>query len=247
MKNEIAIQCENIVVEFPLFDSVSRSVKAQMTGDVSKQRSFRALDGISLTINKGERVGLLGRNGAGKSTFLRALAGVFVPKSGSLRINSVTTSLFETGVGMDSDASGYENIPLLMASRGIALSKLDEVIADVEDFTELGAALSRPLRTYSSGMRLRIAFAVATFHAEGILLMDEVIGVGDRQFSQKSKERITKLMGQAGTLVLASHSPSLLKTHCDRGLVFDAGKLKFSGSIEEAIEQSSFASPSADH
>ncbi len=235
MTKEPDIICDKLVVEFPLFDSVSRSVKARMSGNKGRSKSFRGLDEVSVTINMGERVGLLGRNGAGKSTFLRTLAGVYVPRSGSLELKSPMTSIFEVAVGTDNDASGYENIPLLMATRGIPFSRYDEVVADVEEFTELGEALLRPLRTYSSGMRLRIAFAVATFQAEGILLMDEVVGVGDSEFAKKSKARIQKLMGEAGSLILASHSPSLLTTHCERGLVFEKGKIIFDGPIEDAI------------
>ncbi len=236
MSTNPEIIAKDLVIEFPLFDSASRSMKARMTGERGKSRSFRGLDGLTVTINDGERVGLLGRNGAGKSTFLRTLAGVYPPTKGELTINSKTTSLFDVSVGTDADATGYENIPLLMASRGIARSRYDEVVADVESFTELGDALSRPLRTYSSGMRLRIAFAVATFHSEGILLMDEVVGVGDRDFAEKSKDRITKLMGSAGTLVLASHSNALLQTHCERGLIFEKGNVIFDGPIKEATE-----------
>lgn len=230
------IICDNLVIEFPLFDSNARSLKARMTGNTGESRSFRAIDNLSVTITKGERVGLLGKNGAGKSTFLRTLAGVYAPRSGKLLVNNPTTSLFEVGVGTDPDANGYENIPLLMASRGIPSTRLNEVIADVEEFTELKDALFRPLRTYSAGMRLRIAFAIATFHADGILLMDEIVGVGDKQFAQKSRDRIHSLMENATTLVLASHSIQLLKTHCQRGIVFEDGKILFDDKIEAAIE-----------
>lgn len=239
MSENIDIICKNMIVEFLILDSVSRSVKARIAGNkIQLRNSFCALNNLNVTINRGERVGLLGNNGAGKSTFLRTIAGVYPPKSGEVQVNSPTTSLFEVAVGTDKDATGYENIPLLMASRGIESAKIDEVIADVEEFTELGDALGRPLRTYSAGMRLRIAFAVATFHAEGILLMDEVIGVGDRNFAKKSRDRITKLMKEAGTLVLASHSSALLETHCERGLIFESGRIIFDGSIAEAVSKS---------
>ncbi len=205
-----------------------------MGGNTGAIRTVKALDNVSVTINRGERVGILGNNGAGKSTFLRTLAGVYPPQFGSVKLNNKITSLFDIAVGTDPNASGYENIPLLMATRNISISKLDEVISDVQDFTELEEALARPLRTYSAGMRLRIAFTIATFQVNGILLMDEVIGVGDAQFAKKSKERIISLMGQAGTLILASHSSELLETHCRRGIVFNNGKIVFDGDITEA-------------
>lgn len=235
VKNDIDIECEDLVVEFPIFDKISRSVKAQITSAKKSKRSFRALDNLNVTIKAGETVGLLGRNGAGKTTFLHTLAGVYVPESGRLDVNDTTTSIFNIATGTDPDASGYDNIPLLMATRGIDWSERDLVIKDVEDFTELGDALARPMRTYSQGMKLRISFAVATYQIHGILLMDEIVGVGDRQFADKSKERIRKVIDQAGTLVLASHSPTLLKTHCERGLVFSEGKIIFDGEISEAI------------
>lgn len=238
MSKNADIFCNDLVVEFPLFDGATRSLKAQLGGANGRARNFRGLDGVTVEIEKGERVGLIGRNGAGKSTFLRTLAGVYAPKSGSLQVNSHVTSLFDVGVGLDQNASGYENIPLLMATRGIPLLRIDEVRSDVEEFTELGDALARPLRTYSAGMRLRIAFAVATFDVEGVLLMDEVVGVGDQQFAEKSKARVQNVMGQAGSVILASHVSTLLKTHCQRGLVFERGKIVFDGDIDEALRYS---------
>ncbi len=233
------IEIRNAQIVFPLFDSQAKSIRAKLAKgryvDGNHSRSFTALDDISLAIQSGENVGLLGRNGAGKSTFLRMLAGVYPPKSGEVIINGDVTSLFEVNVGVDADASGYENIPLLMAARGIPLSELSEITKDIEEFTELGEALNRPMRTYSAGMRLRIAFAIATVKSADVLLVDEVVGAGDRDFRVKSQDRIKRLMHGAGTLLLASHSASVLKTHCQRGLVFSKGKIVFDGGIDEAI------------
>lgn len=238
VSEESEIICEDVVVEFPLFDSVARSVKARMTGNTGLSKRFRALDHVNVTVKKGERIGLLGKNGAGKSTFLRTLAGVYQPQQGSVTVNSEkVTSFFELSVGTDNDASGYENIPLLMATRGIPLSRLEEVTADVEEFSELGEALFRPVRTYSAGMRLRIAFAVATFHSEGVILMDEVVGVGDAQFRKKSQERINNALKGDLTLVLATHAQTLLNEHCNRALIFQDGRIEFDGSVEDAVKQ----------
>ena len=230
------IICKNLCVSFPIINKFFLLNKKKVTKKKLSNFTVKALDCVNITIKKGDRVGLLGRNGSGKSTFLRSLAGVYIPDSGILTINSPVESLFELNVGTDEDATGYENIPLLMASRQIKLSKYDEVVKDIEDFTELGDALNRPLRTYSQGMKLRIAFAIATFKQNNqILLMDEVINVGDKQFRKKSDNRIKKMMNKAGSLVLASHSAAILKTHCSRGIIFEEGKKIFDGSINEAI------------
>ena len=230
------IICKNLCVSFPIINKFFLLNKKKVTKKKLSNFTVKALDCVNITIKKGDRVGLLGRNGSGKSTFLRSLAGVYIPDSGILTINSPVESLFELNVGTDEDATGYENIPLLMASRQIKLSKYDEVVKDIEDFTELGDALNRPLRTYSQGMKLRIAFAIATFKQNNqILLMDEVINVGDKQFRKKSDNRIKKMMNKAGSLVLASHSAAILKTHCSRGIIFEEGKIIFDGSINEAI------------
>lgn len=230
------IICKNLCVSFPIINKFFLLNKKKVTKKKLSNFTVKALDCVNITIKKGDRVGLLGRNGSGKSTFLRSLAGVYIPDSGLLTINSPVGSLFELNVGTDEDATGYENIPLLMASRQIKLSKYDEVVKDIEDFTELGDALNRPLRTYSQGMKLRIAFAIATFKQNNqILLMDEVINVGDKQFRKKSDKRIKKMMNKAASLVLASHSASILKTHCSRGIIFEKGRIIFDGSINEAI------------
>lgn len=227
------IQCENLSVEFVLAQRITQTLRAKLSG--KRRESFKALDGVSLSINPGERVGLIGRNGAGKSTFLKALAGVYRPTKGTLRLNAETRCLFALYLGTDPEATGYDNIPLIMAARGIPLSQRETLVQDVEEFTELGEALHRPLRTYSDGMRLRIAFAIATYDCPGILLMDEVVGVGDAEFKRKSMDRLKVAMNQTRTLVMASHAPGLLKSHCERGLVFHKGKIAFDGSIEEAL------------
>ena len=235
MDSQISIK--NLSIVFPLLDTASRSLRSQLTSKQSTKSmtTFVGIDDISIEIMPGERIGLLGSNGAGKSTFLRTLAGVYIPQSGQLSVRGDVSSIFDVSVGLDPDVSGYDNIPLLMASRGIELNRLSEIRKDVEDFTELGEALFRPIRTYSQGMRLRIAFAVATAQKADVLLVDEIVGVGDQTFREKSKLRIDNLMKGSGTLVLASHSSNYLKSYCTRGLVFQKGKIVFDGSIDEAL------------
>ena len=236
MTSKIDFLCDDLTIEFPFLDGHSRSFPARFRGEHSVESSIIGLDRINIKIKSGDRIGLIGRNGAGKSTLLRTLAGVYEPTKGHIEINTKTTNFFGVGVGVDQSANGYENIPLLMALREIPLDRLGEVVADVEEFTELGDALFRPLRTYSAGMRLRIAFAVATFDVQGALLMDEVIGVGDRMFRKKAKARLEAIIDKAPTLLLASHSMGFLKSFCDKAIVFDGGQIEYQGSIKNAEE-----------
>ena len=231
------ISVERVSVVFPIFDRPSRTITGGLVKgrDHVSVRKHAALKDISFSLAPGERVGLLGHNGAGKSTLLRVLGGIYPPTSGIIITRGNTRCLFEISAGVNGDATGYENVPLLAAANNIPLRMIPELVKDVEEFTELGEALNRPLRTYSSGMRLRIAFAVATSLHSDILLMDEVIGVGDRSFREKASRRIDAMMEKAGTLVLASHSEAYLRTYCHRGLVFDRGTIIFDGKIDEAI------------
>ncbi len=235
------IDLKNVRLEFPIFDKVSRSVRtqiAQISGRKAPSdiKNFKALNDVTVSLKAGDRVGLLGNNGAGKSTFLKLLAGVYQPTSGEISIEGEISSLFNVSVGMDPTANGYENIPLLMAARSIPLSQKAEIVEEVEKFSQLGDALFRPVRTYSSGMRLRLAFAVATAKSSEILLLDEVVGVGDKNFKNRSKERIQEISSTAGILVVASHANGFLQSHCERGLVFEEGRIIFDGPIQEAID-----------
>ena len=231
------VSLRDVSVVFPLFERPAMMLTNRLVKGRHQPRtgSFRALDGLTLDVMPGERVGLLGPNGAGKSTFLRTVGGIYAPHSGRIDVRGDVRCLFQIGAGLNEDATGYENIPLLAAANRIPLARLPELTADIEAFSELGEALDRPLRTYSSGMRLRIAFAVATSMHSDVLLMDEVIGVGDRDFREKAKKRIERMMEGAGTLILASHSEAYLRSYCHRGLVFERGRIVLDAPIEDAI------------
>ncbi len=225
VNEDYAIVCDNLGINFSLNYGRRKSL-----------RKFTALELINLTIRNGERVGLLGRNGAGKSTLLRTFAGVFTPSKGSLEVRGNIATLFEATVGADPILSGYDNIKLMMAARQIPLRYLDKVTQDVEEFTELGQALHRPFGTYSNGMKLRLAFAIATVNGAEIVLIDEQIGVGDRDFQIKAQTRIGNMIANSGCLVLASHSNFVLSKFCQRGIVLDQGNILFDGPIDSAIE-----------
>ena len=230
------IICKDVFVEFQSFSRKSKLSNLKKNNKIPIGKKIVALDCLNFSINKGDRLGIIGKNGAGKTTLLRMLAGVYFPTSGSLIINSPIEGLFGVGTGIDQDATGYENISLLMAFREIPFSHYDRVIADIEQFTELGDALYRPIRTYSEGMKLRIAFTIATYFLDNkILLMDEIMSFGDRKFKRKSKKRMLKLMSNTSTFVLASNSFELLKEYCSRGIVLEQGKIVFDGTINDAI------------
>jgi ABC-type polysaccharide/polyol phosphate transport system ATPase subunit len=198
--------------------------------------SFRALNGINLQIKKGDRVGLLGQNGAGKSTLLRMMARVYQPTAGDIQVNGKISSLFDINLGFNVEATGYENIINLGILRGWSKKQAHSVVEDIETFTGLGDFLNKPVRTYSSGMHLKLAFAVATATVSDILLIDEVIGVGDAAFMQKAQARILNLVNQVHILVLTSHSMDVIEKFCNQVIVMDKGQIKYMGDCQSGIQ-----------
>lgn len=237
-----SISAENVSVSFPIFDHSSRSVRQTAiqlgTGTRKAAPVINALRGITLNIRDGDRIGLIGHNGSGKSTFLRVLSGVYFPTGGIVDIHGSRSSLLNLHAGMDYEASGFENILLLGVSAGMSRRQVNAQTDDIIAFADLGEAIARPVRTYSAGMQLRLAFAVATAKAADIILIDEVISVGDVNFHERAKERLRALVGAAAVLVVASHDNDVLRANCNRGLVFSDGRIVFDGAIEAAISYS---------
>ena len=201
-----------------------------------KNDAYRALDGINLALQKGDRVGLLGRNGAGKSTLLRVMARIYSPTAGKIEVNGKISNLFDINLGFNLEATGYENIINLCILRGFTKAEARAVVGDIETFTELGDFLNKPVRTYSSGMQVKLAFAVATAKASEILLIDEIIGVGDAKFMEKARQRIMNLVNQVHTLVLTSHSTEVIERFCNKVAVMDAGQIKYIGDCQSGIK-----------
>jgi lipopolysaccharide transport system ATP-binding protein len=191
---------------------------------------------ISFELHEGDRVGLMGQNGAGKTTLLRLLAGALSPSSGTLEIRGETQNLLNVSMGMQNDATGLENIYLRGYSAGLSGKEISARIPEILEFSQLESVIHDPVRTYSSGMQLRLAFAVATSVQPEILLLDEWISAGDRFFVQRSKERMMSHIDTSKMLVFASHSPTMLKELCTRGFVLKSGRLVLDGSIDEALE-----------
>lgn len=228
------VHANGVVIEFPLFGSIHRSLKStvlhvatggRLATDTAHRMVVRALDGVSFDIRAGDRVGLIGHNGAGKTTLLRALSGVYEPIRGVLDISGEVASLLDLHLGVDPDASGYENIQLRGILAGLRPAEIRAKMTEIAEFTELGEYLDMPVRTYSSGMQLRLLFAVVTSIDADILLMDEWLSVGDAEFSKKASQRIEHLVDRTPILVLASHSPDLIRKVCNRVFRLEHGSL----------------------
>ena len=194
-----------------------------------------ALKKITLTIRQGERIGLLGHNGAGKSTLLKVISGLYPISGGKLQIQGQIRALFDLSLGFEPDATGRENILYRGLLLGLSPKFIRQKEQEIIDFAELGEFIDYPLKTYSAGMQVRLAFSISTAIGGDILLLDEVIGAGDANFMVKARERILSLIEQSKILVLASHDFASLKSLCERGLVFHHGDLVFDGAIEDSI------------
>lgn len=221
-------------IEFPIFENSHRSLKKKVlnmsTGgrigkDAGKHPVVRALDNLNFEIHEGERVGLFGHNGSGKTTLLRTLTGVYSPVHGELVTQGRIASLLDVSKGMDPDASGFENIYLRGIMDGLRPEVIRDRIDDIADFTELGEYLNLPVRTYSSGMSLRLAFAISTSIDADIIIMDEWLSVGDASFREKAKERLNQLINKASILVIATHDPALIESLCTRKIHLEHGKI----------------------
>lgn len=200
-------------------------------------RDVHALKNINVKIDSGERVGLLGHNGAGKSTFLKTVAGLYPVSSGVVRVQGEVRSLFDLSMGFEPDATGRENVLYRGLLLGLSPAFMRDKEAEIVAFAGLGEFIDYPIKTYSAGMQVRLAFAISTAVGGDILLLDEVIGAGDANFMVKAKERITALVEAAEILVLASHDFSALSSLCTRGLVFHHGELVCDAPIAKAISE----------
>jgi ABC-type polysaccharide/polyol phosphate transport system ATPase subunit len=216
---------------------------------VNPVTEVRALQHLSLEVKDGERVGVLGHNGAGKSTLLKLIAGIYPPTSGTLHVQGRISSLFDIALGFEWDASGLENICYRGYLQGETPRSIRAKAAQIAEFTELGEFLTMPVRYYSAGMMIRLAFAIATAVNPEILLIDEVLSVGDLAFQQKARQRMLEMMQQARLMVMVSHDMDSLARMCNRGLWLDHGQIRMSGHMDEVIQayERSVGQPAHDH
>ncbi|SDO32646.1 ABC-2 type transport system ATP-binding protein [Klenkia soli] len=242
MTTAVGIETQDACVDFPIFDAKSRSLKKTVMGMVggtiesgSRVPIIEALRDINLTLQHGARVGLVGHNGAGKSTLLRLLSGIYEPTRGTATIRGRVAPIFDLGVGMDPEISGLENIVVRGLFLGMTRKQMESRVDDIAEFTELGDFLRMPLRTYSTGMRVRLALGVVTSIDPEILLLDEGIGAVDAAFLEKSKRRLSALVDRAGLLVFASHSDEFLRELCDTAIWMEHGTIREHGPLEDVL------------
>ncbi len=210
-------------------DSVVRRVRREGDPD------FWALRNVSFGVMQGESLGVIGPNGAGKSTLLQVLAGILLPSEGVVEVDGHISSLLTLGVGFDEDLSGVENIRLAGAFMGIDHEVVEERLAAIIDYADLGQFIDAPIKTYSSGMRARLGFSIATSVEPDILLLDEVLATGDAVFREKSKQRVLELVRQAKAIVLVTHDMNWVTDYCNRAILIERGLIVLDGKPEEVV------------
>ncbi len=232
--NMTKISIKNLTVEFKIYDSSSRSLKRKILSQVTGGRivktadndiCIKALNNISLEIKDGDRIGLTGANGSGKTTFLRTLAGIYKPNQGSIEIEGDVSAILDPTSGMDPEATGYENIYLRGYILGMNKREIATKIDEIANIAQIGPFLNFPMKTYSAGMFARLAFAISVIKKPEILLMDEGIGAGDAAFQKTINQKIQELYGAAKILLIASHSTALLSEYCNKTFTFSQGKI----------------------
>ena len=239
----VSIDTYNACVDFPIFDAKSRSLKKAMLstagGSIGKNDQnvvmVEALKDINLHLREGDRVGLVGHNGAGKTTLLRLLSGIYEPTRGAANVRGRVAPVFDLGVGMDPEVSGYDNIIIRGLFLGQTIKQMKAKMDEIAEFSELGDYLSMPLRTYSTGMRVRLALGVVTSIEPEILLLDEGIGAVDAAFMAKARVRLQDLVKRSGILVFASHSNDFLAQLCDTALWIDHGQIRSVGEVFDVV------------
>ncbi len=216
-----------------------RSIAGQVGGVIEAETTgkvvVKALDDVSFTLQQGDRVGLVGHNGAGKTTLLRVIAGILEPIAGELEVMGSVTPMFNLTDGMDMEATGYENIWIRGQILGCSRSYITRCVDDVVEFCELGDFLNMPIRIYSAGMLVRLGFGIATALRPQILVMDEMIGAGDAAFFERARVRLARFIEAAGILVVATHSPDIIRTWCNKAMWLAHGKLAAFGPVDEVM------------
>jgi len=238
------ISLSSVQIDIPIFNANGRSLTSRIletaTGgrldsDPNGRVHVRALDEISIEIQSGERVAIVGHNGAGKSSLLRTLAGVYAPTKGRITVNGTVASLIDLALGINLEATGRENIYVRGQLLGLSKAKIRDSFDEIVDFADLGDFIEMPVRTYSTGMHLRLAFAVSTLVRPEILLMDEWLSVGDSDFQQKAEERLANLVDESKILILATHSRELIQQVCNRVIWLEHGRVRRDGSPDSVL------------
>jgi ABC-type polysaccharide/polyol phosphate transport system ATPase subunit len=239
------IDLHSVSVAFPVYNLNSRSFKkyflrlatgGKVVEDANKHVMVNALNNISLSLKQGDRVGLIGHNGSGKSTLLRLLATIYEPTSGHMTVNGNISSMLDLMPGIEAELTGYENITIRGRLQGLSQQDIKNQIEEIAELTGLGDYLSMPVRTYSSGMMVRLAFAISASIKPDILLIDEIFGAGDSDFIKKARQKMVSLLDQSNIVVLATHSDELITEFCNKALLLEAGQINYFGEIKKALD-----------
>ncbi len=235
--NDIAISVKNMYKEFTIYEDKAYFLKERLSNlKRNKKTKHVVLKDINLDIKKGESVALIGVNGSGKSTLLKLLNKIIYPEKGTIEINGKISSMIELGAGFNTDFTGRENIYFNASMYGLGKKDVDPIIDKIIDFSELGQFIDVPVRTYSSGMYMRLAFSIAVNVQADILLIDEILAVGDAHFQDKCLNKMKELKKEGKTMVFVSHSMDQVKSFCDRAVWLYNGILKMDGSTEEVAK-----------
>lgn len=237
------IEVENVSLTYPIYGANARSFKSSLINMVTGGRLennsgkmvVEALKDVSFTLEKGDRLALLGHNGAGKSTLLKVLASIYEPTTGFVNVKGRLNCLFDIMMGMDHELNGYENIMLRGLILGLSKPEIRKIVPQVEEFSELGEFMKMPIKSYSAGMKVRLAFGIITHVFSEILLIDEIVNVGDAKFIEKAKAQIKNLIHQSDFMVLSTHDFNIVKELCNKALWLENGIVKCFGKVEDVM------------
>jgi homopolymeric O-antigen transport system ATP-binding protein len=242
-----SIKLDDVCVDLPIYNSRGRSLKSTILaqtigGRLSDDRDqsvvvIRALNHVTLHLDHGARVALIGANGAGKTTLMRVMAKIYPPTRGAVQVVGQIACLTDLSAGMDTEATGYENIEMRGILLGLTRQEIAKLVPDVAEFTELGEYLKLPIRCYSQGMMLRLAFGISTALRPDIVILDEIINVGDQAFTEKARDRLNNLIDAASILVVASHNPKIVTELCSSAIWLSQGGVVDQGPTTEILER----------
>ena len=239
MSDDVVIKLQDVSLKFKLQREKIPSLKEFMIKSLTRKVSyvdFYALKDVNLKIKRGESVGIIGRNGAGKTTLLRIIAGIYKPTSGKVTVKGRIMPIIELGAGFDMELTGRENIFLNGLLLGMTRKEIEEKYDEIVEFSGLGEFINSPMRTYSSGMILRLGFSIATAIDPDIILIDEVFAVGDKEFREKCVKRMKEMRKKGATLLFVSHDMKAIKENCERVILLEEGKIKEDGMVKDTLE-----------
>jgi len=237
---EKVVEVNDLTVKYRLTEQKVDNLKEFVIRLVKRKlnyKEFLALEHVTFDVEKGDRVAVLGLNGAGKSTLMKVIAGVMKPSGGTASHNGVIVPLIELGAGFDQQYTGRENIYLYGAMLGYSKKFIDEKYDEIVEFADIGEFINVPVKNYSSGMKARLGFSIATVVEPDILILDEVLAVGDAKFKKKSEAKIMSLVEKGATVLMVSHSMAQVERVCERGIVLDKGHIILNGTVKEAIDK----------